>query len=363
MRILVNIQPLSTFTTGYAHRSLLIYLVEKFPEVQFVLVYQGVRCLNWFESYVSLLSLKGNTKIRKLRFYRLVIFFNNLLFLMGIKFKTKYDHVLSFDAENFFYKGTVSTSVVHDLSSFSKRKSSITGLSRIARMFFIFSSIRSSINVIAISKSTQTELFSLFSRRSILIYNCVNKHWKKSKTEGKRWINREYFLWYGGFNQRKNLILLGRAWRMFLKQNPSLDICLVFAGNCSGNYFEKVRAELYDLTEIGKVIFVNSPSDDRIVELVDSSVGVVSTSLHEGFGLTIVEAFSRGRPVCVGNNSASVEVGGGFAIYIDVTCEESIAKGLNKLLLSKFNSNSLVKWSEKFSSASMYDKFQNVLKL
>lgn len=66
-------------------------------------------------------------------------------------------------------------------------------------------------------------------------------------------------------------------------------------------------------------------------------------SLHEGFGLTLLQAFASGTPVLTSNITAMPETAGGAAYLIDPHSVESIAEGLRRLLTSPTLREELIK--------------------
>ncbi|MCK9910128.1 glycosyltransferase, partial [Microbacteriaceae bacterium K1510] len=55
-------------------------------------------------------------------------------------------------------------------------------------------------------------------------------------------------------------------------------------------------------------------------------------SMHEGFGLPILEAMSAGTPVLTSNVSSMPEVAGGAAVLVDPTSVEDLSAGLQRLM-------------------------------
>jgi glycosyltransferase involved in cell wall biosynthesis len=66
-------------------------------------------------------------------------------------------------------------------------------------------------------------------------------------------------------------------------------------------------------------------------DLLRSSRALLQISLHEGFGLPIVEAFGHGLPVVCSDRASLPEVAGDAALLVDPTDERAIARALVRI--------------------------------
>jgi len=57
--------------------------------------------------------------------------------------------------------------------------------------------------------------------------------------------------------------------------------------------------------------------DAELETLYAHAAAVVVPSLYEGFGMPVLEAMARGKPVVAARNSSLPEVGGDAAVYVD----------------------------------------------
>jgi alpha-1,3-rhamnosyl/mannosyltransferase len=71
---------------------------------------------------------------------------------------------------------------------------------------------------------------------------------------------------------------------------------------------------------------------DRLEGLYAAATCLVCASLHEGFGLPVLEAMARGVPVACSNTSSLPEVAGDAALMFDPRSTGEIAQALRRLL-------------------------------
>lgn len=141
-----------------------------------------------------------------------------------------------------------------------------------------------------------------------------------------------YFLYVGAGDPRKNL-------RGLIDAFGSLDkalqqrCCLVFVGQLSVGQ----KKELIQLAgRIGlpkrQLIFAGHVSDDEVIALYKHALAFVFPSLHEGFGLPLLEAIAAGTPVIASNRSTSPEVLGNSEALFDPDNPESMCALMARLL-------------------------------
>ena len=82
------------------------------------------------------------------------------------------------------------------------------------------------------------------------------------------------------------------------------------------------------------------PEED-LVKCYQAAAAVVFPSLHEGFGLPIVEAMACGCPVACSSTTAAGEVAGGAAEIFDPTSTEAIAEAVRKVTTDSVRRDSL----------------------
>jgi glycosyltransferase involved in cell wall biosynthesis len=126
-----------------------------------------------------------------------------------------------------------------------------------------------------------------------------------------------YVLFVGSVQPRKNLRRLALAINLVSQRHR--DLRLVVAGADSWGREEPLGK---NVTLAGRV------DDERLVELYHHAQCAALVSLHEGFGLPVLEAMAAGAPVVVSDAAALPEVSGGAAMLVNPLSVDSIAQGI-----------------------------------
>jgi glycosyltransferase involved in cell wall biosynthesis len=140
-----------------------------------------------------------------------------------------------------------------------------------------------------------------------------------------------YVLYLGGFDQRKNLTTLlrayGRASSIMQGEIPPL----VLAGNlpqADTPLFPDPRRIAAELSLEQNVLFAGWVAEQDKPALYSSAVLFVFLSLYEGFGLMPLEAMSCGTPVLAARTSSLPEVVGKGGLLVDPDNLDEIAEGM-----------------------------------
>lgn len=133
-----------------------------------------------------------------------------------------------------------------------------------------------------------------------------------------------YVLYVGNQKPHKNPLRLLKALAI-VNQRRKIDLIM------TGKPSEGVRAEIERLG-LTCVHFTGRLSDDQLAEYYRGAQALILPSLHEGFGLPVVEAMACGTPVVCANVSALPEITGGAALLVDPHREEDIALGIERIL-------------------------------
>lgn len=162
---------------------------------------------------------------------------------------------------------------------------------------------KSRANIVAVSKSTKSDLEKFdcsFKNRINVIGEGVSDKFLTEKIN--QTINEEitpYFLVVGSPHRRKNFKKIHEAFILFTEKQK-IDYHLVFAGKNVQKYFE--NSGIHNFKNIH---FKDGVSDLELINLYSNALAYLNFSIHEGFGLTILEAMAR-KCLVVGSNTTAV---------------------------------------------------------
>ncbi len=131
-------------------------------------------------------------------------------------------------------------------------------------------------------------------------------------------LHGNYALLVSTIEPRKGHAMLLRAWVRLLEQQipQRTGFRLVFAGRW-GWLVDPVKRALSN-PALGTSVLHFSHADDALLErLYDGAALCLYPSVYEGFGLPVLEAFARGKPVLASSCGAVAEVAGQLAPTID----------------------------------------------
>lgn len=146
-----------------------------------------------------------------------------------------------------------------------------------------------------------------------------------------RWALRPngYILSVGTLERRKNLPALLEAFEKWVEEVQDKETLLVLTG-ASGNSLEAIRSRLASSQVRDRVRLLGFVDDKELAPLYEGALVFAYPSLHEGFGLPVLEALSCGAVVVTSDNSSLPEVAGKAAFYCDAKKVDSIVEALKK---------------------------------
>jgi glycosyltransferase involved in cell wall biosynthesis len=170
---------------------------------------------------------------------------------------------------------------------------------------------------------------------------------------------REYFIYAGAIQPRKNLINLLKAFSLFKKRQRS-NWKLVLAGRLAwknGDFLELLRTYKYK----DDVVLTGYIEESELAKLVGSAYALVYPSLFEGFGVPVLEAMECGVPPLTSRASAMQEIAGDAALYFDPTDPASIAEQLMLIYKDEELRSRLIEKGKLVSSQYSWDRTAETL--
>ena len=145
-----------------------------------------------------------------------------------------------------------------------------------------------------------------------------------------------YAFYLGGFDRRKNVPLLLRAWRAVFDKVTEEQTVLAIGGGVPnpGGVFPDVRGEARRLgldDADGPVRFLGRVSEEDKPRLMAGARIFVYPSAYEGFGLDPLEAMSVGCPVVSSSGGSLREVVGEGGLLVPPGDEAALAEALRRV--------------------------------
>jgi len=239
-----------------------------------------------------------------------------------------------------FFVGGKKVLTAYDLHTLKDYLGSPVSLT--AKLHFLIairSAFKRADKLIAISEATKKDIVEIagvepdkvavtplgYDRKLYKLYDDDEKAAVKKKYSIDRpfVINTSSLLWY-----RKNI---PRVIQAYARSKFRSDFMLVITGK-RGLAYAEVVGEIQRLGLEKDVRLLGYVPIEDVPRLLAAASALVFPSLHEGFGLPIVEAFACGCPVITSNVSSMPEVAGDAAMLVDPKDVDAIADALNKLL-------------------------------
>lgn len=142
-------------------------------------------------------------------------------------------------------------------------------------------------------------------------------------------VPEKFFLFVGVMKERKNVLVIIRAFEKFAQRHP--DYQLLLAGKAEGDYADRVRHEAATGGARDKIQFLGYRSDGEIAYLYRRAAALVYPSKIEGFGLPILEAMACGTAVLTSDVSSLPELAGDAALLVDPDDIDGIADAMKRI--------------------------------
>ncbi|WP_150049814.1 MULTISPECIES: glycosyltransferase family 4 protein [Methylomonas] len=175
--------------------------------------------------------------------------------------------------------------------------------------------------------------YSKFKNKISAVHNGVGSEFNLNGDDdagitGKYGLDR-YFLYVGALTNHKNIFGLLSGYAYAVRQMPDCPR-LAVAG--------KPNKSLWNLSEllekqgiVDKVSFLGYVPNEELPGLFRRALAFAFPSLHEGFGIPVLEAMACGTPVITSDRTALPEVAGDAALLVDPHSPEAIGNAMLNL--------------------------------
>jgi glycosyltransferase involved in cell wall biosynthesis len=186
------------------------------------------------------------------------------------------------------------------------------------------------VTISGFSKNDILSHYKIKAEKIDVVYNGVKENFqpvsgeekvavKEKYTEGK-----EFFIYVGAIQPRKNLVNLLKAYSIFKKRLHS-GMKLVLAGRLAWKNDEFLQLlKTYKYKD--DVVLTGYLKEHELASLFATAYALVYPSLFEGFGVPVIEAMKMKVPVLTSEKTSMQEIAGEAALYFDPNDHEDIAE-------------------------------------
>ncbi len=172
-----------------------------------------------------------------------------------------------------------------------------------------------------------------------VIYNDVSEVYKEppNKEFAKEVLSRfslkngRFFLYVGGYDERKNVNFLVEEYLRFAAKHKGLP--LVLAG---GKLFQNKLYKSFDkLQNLGNIVKTGFLKEEELACLYGHCLAFVNLSKHEGFNLPILEAANCGAAMILSDIPVHREVSEDAAMFVDISKDGEVVLAMEAMVDEK----------------------------
>lgn len=171
------------------------------------------------------------------------------------------------------------------------------------------------------SKKDISDNYKISPDKIDVVYNGINSSFKpvseiiKTNTKQRFSKGKNYFLFVGSLNPRKNISRLILAFDKF-KSESSSDLKLLIAGSQGWGQNELYNT-VRELNCKDDIIFTNRLNNEDLAHVMASAFALTFVPYFEGFGIPLVEAMQCEIPIITSNVTSLPEVAGDAALFVN----------------------------------------------
>lgn len=227
--------------------------------------------------------------------------------------------------------------VVHDLGFLHHPEAyKRSHRSYLARMMPRFLKKAASIATVSeFSRNDMTSRYRIDPARIGVVYNGVRPGFQpvseetKTRVRGQYTDGKEFFIYLGALQPRKNLVNLLKAFSIFKKRQQS-SMKLVLAGRLAWKneaFLQSLKTYKYR----DDVVLTDYLDEAAVEELLGAAYALVYPSFFEGFGVPVLEAMKCGVPALTSEHTSMQEIAADAGLYFNPHDHHDMADKLMRI--------------------------------
>jgi glycosyltransferase involved in cell wall biosynthesis len=206
-------------------------------------------------------------------------------------------------------------------------------------------SLKHSDKIITVSQFTKDEIKKIYQLKDEKIkvvhngfnnrlYKKINDEKKIDEVLNRYGLTRPYFLYVGRLEKKKNTPLLIEAFVKFKHHDEKRPEKLALIGDASFGFDEmKYIVHEFGLTE--EVQMPGWAREEDAPYIFNGALAYILPSLHEGFGITLLQALACGVPAIASDLPVLREVAGSAALFFNPHDKENAAEMMEKIAVDE----------------------------
>jgi len=211
--------------------------------------------------------------------------------------------------------------------------------------------LEKSTKIIAVSKTTKKDILVSYPIKSSKIKVIYNGYEKKITSNNRsslltKWplSPKNYFLYVGTIQPRKNINILIKAFAKLKDQKKSFRLVIV---GKKGWLYKKLFILLKKLNLNKEIVFTGYINDQELINLYKNALALILPSFYEGFGIPLLEAFNYRCPVISSFSSSLPEIGGNACLYFNPKKVGDLLDKINEIASNEKLRKELIKKGER----------------
>ena len=231
---------------------------------------------------------------------------------------------------------------IHDLIAWHEHGESIAGRLRLAsHRAAIRSSTQRATAIATVSEFVRQDVLRIMKAAPGRVITIPNGVRIPNELPAVPSNGTPYILYVGGHEPRKNVASLFRVMKLYWMQFGS-DLTLHLSG--SPDLLCPPARKAYDeLADRSPIVWLGQISEQKLREEYAGAAALLMLSLHEGFGLPVLEAMACGCPVIAANRSCLPEVVADGGILVDPDDFSTVATTIRTLIKNEAQRERLIR--------------------